>query len=36
MRGVQHIGLCPLTEQDTCWWVAADFDGGAAMLDALA
>lgn len=36
LRGVQHIGLYPLTEQDTCWWVAADFDGGAAMLDALA
>jgi superfamily II DNA or RNA helicase len=36
LRGEQHIGLYPLTEQDTCWWVAADFDGGAAMLDALA
>ena len=36
LRGLQHIGLYPLTEQDTCWWVAADFDGGAAMLDALA
>jgi hypothetical protein len=36
LRGGQHIGLYPLTEQDTCWWVAADFDCGAAMLDALA
>ncbi len=36
LRGQQHIGLYPLTEQDTCWWVAADFDGSAAMLDALA
>lgn len=36
LRGEQHVGLYPLTEQDTCWWVAADFDGGAAMLDALA
>ncbi|MHC6594054.1 TOTE conflict system archaeo-eukaryotic primase domain-containing protein [Arthrobacter sp. C152] len=36
LRGEQHIGLYPLTEQGTCWWVAADFDGGAAMLDALA
>lgn len=36
LRGLQHIGLYPLTEQDTCWWVAADFDGSAAMLDALA
>ncbi|WP_307857046.1 TOTE conflict system archaeo-eukaryotic primase domain-containing protein [Pseudarthrobacter albicanus] len=36
LRGLQHVGLYPLTEQDTCWWVAADFDGSAAMLDALA
>lgn len=36
LRGLHHIGLYPLTEQETCWWVAADFDGGAAMLDALA
>ncbi|MCQ6270576.1 DEAD/DEAH box helicase [Pseudarthrobacter sp. R1] len=36
LRGALHIGLYPLTEQDACWWVAADFDGGAAMLDALA
>ncbi|WP_276309053.1 DEAD/DEAH box helicase [Specibacter cremeus] len=36
LRGQQHIGLYPLTEEDTCWWVAADFDGNAAMLDALA
>ncbi|NMR28620.1 DEAD/DEAH box helicase family protein [Arthrobacter sp. SF27] len=36
LRGQQHIGLYPLAEDDTCWWVAADFDGAAAMLDALA
>ncbi|EMY33850.1 Helicase [Arthrobacter crystallopoietes BAB-32] len=36
LRGQQHIGLYPLTEDDKCWWVAADFDGPAAMLDALA
>ena len=36
LRGERHIGLYPLTAQDTCWWVAADFDGGAALLDALA
>ncbi|MBB6402717.1 TOTE conflict system archaeo-eukaryotic primase domain-containing protein [Arthrobacter sp. AZCC_0090] len=36
LRGLQHIGLYPLTRSDTCWWVAADFDGSAAMLDALA
>jgi hypothetical protein len=36
LRGLHHIGLYPLTEQETCWWVTADFDGGAAMLDVLA
>lgn len=36
LRGQLHIGLYPLAEDDTCWWVAADFDGAAAMLDALA
>lgn len=24
LRGVQHIGLYPLGDDDTCWWVAAD------------
>lgn len=36
LRGQQHIGLYPLTQDEKCWWLAADFDGGAAMLDALA
>jgi hypothetical protein len=31
-----HIGLYPLLEGDLCSWLAADFDGQAAMLDALA
>ena len=29
-------GLYPLGDDDTCWWVAADFDKEPAMLDALA
>lgn len=36
LRGEAHIGLYPLSDDDTCWWVAADFDKQAAMLDALA
>jgi hypothetical protein len=36
LRGDLHIGLYPLGDDDTCWWVAADFDKNAAMLDALA
>ena len=36
LRGEAHIGLYPLRDDDTCWWVAADFDREAAMLDALA
>ncbi len=36
LTGRQHIGLYPLTSDDRCWWIAADFDGAAAMLDALA
>lgn len=36
LTGRQHIGIYPLTPDDTCWWIAADFDGPAAMLDALA
>src|ERR1700737_1156865 len=36
LRGEIHIGLYPLSDDDTCWWVAADFDKEAAMLDALA
>ncbi|HYO00788.1 MAG TPA: DEAD/DEAH box helicase family protein [Mycobacterium sp.] len=36
LLGDVHIGLYPLGDDDTCWWVAADFDKEAAMLDALA
>ncbi len=36
LRGEVHIGLYPLGDDDTCWWVAADFDKESAMLDALA
>ncbi|MFC9693915.1 DEAD/DEAH box helicase family protein [Kribbella sp. NPDC056951] len=30
------IGLYPILPDNTCWWLAADFDGKTAMLDALA
>lgn len=36
LSGDVHIGLYPLLDGDRCWWLAADFDGPAAMLDALA
>ena len=36
LRGDSHIGFYPLLKNDTCWWIAADFDGTAAMMDALA
>jgi hypothetical protein len=36
LRGDVHSGLYPLGDDDRCWWVAADFDKEAAMLDALA
>lgn len=35
LSGEVHIGLYPLLDGDECWWLAADFDGPAAMLDAL-
>lgn len=35
LSGQMHIGLYPLLDGDTCWWVAADFDGPDAMIDAL-
>ena len=35
LSGEVHIGLYPLLDGDRCWWLAADFDGPAAMLDAL-
>ncbi len=36
LTGEIHLGLYPLLTGDTCHWLAADFDGPAAMLDALA
>ena len=36
LEGAQHLGLYPLLDGDLCHWLAADFDGPAAMLDALA
>ena len=36
LSGDAAIGLYPLLDGDRCWWLAADFDGPAAMLDALA
>jgi superfamily II DNA or RNA helicase len=35
LSGQMHIGLYPLLDGDHCCWLAADFDGSAAMLDAL-
>ena len=36
LSGETQIGLYPLLDGDLCSWLAADFDGQAAMLDALA
>jgi len=36
LSGQLDIGLYPLLDGDQCHWLAADFDGPAAMLDALA
>lgn len=36
LRGTHHIGLYPMLPGDQTCWLAADFDGPAAMLDALA
>ena len=35
LTGHTDLGLYPLLDGDRCWWMAADFDGSAAMLDAL-
>lgn len=35
LSGELHLGLYPLLPDDRCHWVAADFDGPAALLDAL-
>jgi superfamily II DNA or RNA helicase len=36
LSGELDLGLYPLLDGDRCRWLAADFDGPAAMLDALA
>src|SRR3954452_6787815 len=36
LSGELELGLYPLLDGDRCCWLAADFDGSAAMLDALA
>jgi hypothetical protein len=36
LTGEVHLGLYPLLVGDICQWLAADFDGPSAMLDALA
>ena len=36
LSGELELGLYPVLDGDRCWWLAADFDGPAAMLDALA
>jgi superfamily II DNA or RNA helicase len=36
LAGEIDLGLYPLHGDDTCHWLAADFDGAASMLDALA
>jgi superfamily II DNA or RNA helicase len=35
LSGKRHIGLYPLLDGDRCWWLASDFDGPDAMIDAL-
>jgi hypothetical protein len=35
LSGKTHVGLYPLLPGDRCWWLAADFDGPAAVLDAI-
>ncbi|MHB1738254.1 MAG: TOTE conflict system archaeo-eukaryotic primase domain-containing protein [Actinomycetes bacterium] len=36
LAGELDLGLYPLLGDDTCHWLAADFDGATSMLDALA
>ncbi len=36
LSGQLEVGLYPMLDGDRCWWLAADFDGTAAILDALA
>jgi hypothetical protein len=36
LSGDLEVGLYPLLDGDRCHWLAADFDGSTAVLDALA
>jgi superfamily II DNA or RNA helicase len=36
LRGRESIGIYPLLGDDSCWFLACDFDGGTWQLDALA
>src|SRR4051794_486881 len=36
LSGELELGLYPILDDDRCCWLAADFDGATAMLDALA
>jgi superfamily II DNA or RNA helicase len=36
LRGREAIGVYPLLADDSCWFLACDFDGGTWQLDALA
>jgi superfamily II DNA or RNA helicase len=36
LRGRQTVGIYPLLRDDTCWFLACDFDGRSWALDALA
>ena len=35
LTGDAHVGFYPMLDGDVCHWLAVDFDGGSAMLDAL-
>jgi hypothetical protein len=35
LSGKAHVGLYPLLDGERCCWLAADFDGPAALLDAI-
>ena len=36
LRGRESIGIYPLVEDDTCWFLACDLDGKSWQLDAVA
>src|SRR5258707_7941710 len=35
VSGTMHIGMYTVLDGDSCWWLAADFDGLDAMIDAV-